>query len=211
MAPDHVRDTLQDILTQHGLECVVEREWVVPRAELPAIRALWNEGERSGRLDVQVLVSQGVLIDECFAGLGAGEQGFNDALQNFMANSLHVLLAALWGVNEPDQMTVEHWNVSGKDYVAYIGNIGTRGATGATVQPPAQLFREIEKRVKAEPLTKDLHWVRTFFASVSGSPTFEALLDNEPWEGGVEALKGITWPDAPGYYSFRNFLVLRAA
>jgi hypothetical protein len=60
------------LFQEHGLQSVVEKDWVVPNSELPALRALWYPGQSSGRLDVQALVRDGVVIEECFAGIGEG-------------------------------------------------------------------------------------------------------------------------------------------
>jgi hypothetical protein len=79
-----VSQALCDLLTRHGLDCTREQEWIVPNGQLPAIRAQWHSRETSGRLDVQVLLEKGRVIEECFAGIGTGRSGFADALNNFM-------------------------------------------------------------------------------------------------------------------------------
>jgi len=40
-------------------------------------------------------------------------------MQNFCVNSLHVLLAAFWQLNDSEQVTTEEWKISGKSYTAY--------------------------------------------------------------------------------------------
>jgi len=100
-------DYLCQLFQNHGLSCVVHNDWVLPNSELPALRALWYPATSTGLLDVQALVRDQLIIDECFAGMGEGDDGMYDALTSFTANSFHVLLAALWGNNDPEQVNTE--------------------------------------------------------------------------------------------------------
>ena len=204
-----IRDALKRVLERHGLQCDCHNDWVLPDAKLPAIRGSWQARDRSGRLDVQVLVEDGVLIEEAFAGLGTGRAGFDDALFNFMVNSLHVLLSAFWGESDPGQVLTERWRTKGAEYVAHIGNIGTRASQGIHPHIPTGLFPGLVNLIEAQNLQGDLHWIRLFFCDVAGEPTYEALLDNEHWQTGVEFLRGLPWQTTEGYYSARNFVVLR--
>jgi hypothetical protein len=99
----------------------------------------------------------------------------------------------------------------GRQFTAYIGNFGTRASAGIDVAPPKDLFETIQRRILQEDLPAGTHWFRVFFCNAAGAHTYEALRDNEPWEAGVAGLKGIAWPETDGYYSFRNFIVLRSA
>jgi len=101
MAEAQITDYLSKLFQDHGVACAVEKDWVVPNSELPALRALWYPGQSNGLLAVQALVRDKLVIEECFAGLGQGDTGLRDALVNFTINSFHVLLAALWGKNDP--------------------------------------------------------------------------------------------------------------
>ncbi|HEU4931801.1 MAG TPA: DUF6348 family protein [Pyrinomonadaceae bacterium] len=204
-------DYLSKLFEGHGLTCVAENDWVVPNGELPAVRALWYPGESSGLLDVHALIRSGVVIEECFAGVGQGEGAIHDALMNFTLNSFHVLLAVLWGKTDPEQVTTELWVVNEKSYTAYIGNFGTRTSAGVVAHVPPSLFASIEENIKAEKLTEDIHWFRLFFCNFANEFTFEALKDNEPWERGTSCLESVAWRPDDGYYSVRLFVVLRGA
>ena len=204
-------DYLSKLFEDHGFTCVAHNDWVVPNAELPALRALWYPDQSSGRLDVHALVRDGVVIEECYAGLGQGERAIGDALINFTVNSFHVLLAALWGKNDPEQVTTELWVIDGKRYTAYIGDFGTRCSDGVVADIPNNLFSSITETIKAEKLTEDIHWFRLFFCNVANEFTFEALKDNEPWDKGVSCLERVAWRLDDGYYSVRLFVVLRSA
>jgi hypothetical protein len=209
MEPITLVKELSDLIEAHEVPFHVEDEWVVPSSKLPAIRAKWYPREDNGLLEVDVLLEDERIINECFAGIGSGREGINDALQNFCVNSFHVLLASLWGLNIPDQVMTENWNLEGKEYTAYIGNFGTRGSAEVEAEIPDGLFEVIEKAIKSESLMDKLSWFRCFFCDVSGEQTFEALKNNEVWESGVSALKSLPWLKTKGYYSVRNFLVLR--
>lgn len=201
---------LSELMKGHEVPFHIEDEWVVPYGRLPAIRATWYPREDTGRLEVDVLVREGEILQECFAGFGAADAGVTDALQNFCINSFHVLLAAFWDKNDPDQVTTERWLVGEKPYMAFIGNFGTRGSKEASPSIPDNLFESIEKAVRRESLDRDCHWIRHFFCDVKGDQTFEVLLDNEHWELGRQSLMSLDWRKSSGYYSVRNFLVLRA-
>jgi hypothetical protein len=201
-------EPLMQLMQSHGIPCEIEREWVVPHGRLPAIRASWTGREGTGVLEVEVLLDDRSLINECFAGIGEGEAAIVDALRNFTINSFHVLLAAFWGVEDRDQVMVEEWTVSGNRFKACIGNFGRRGSLGVDPVVPHELFPLIQRTIERETLADGIHWVRHFFCDLKGERTFEALLDNEPWQAGLDAMQSIPWVRSGGYYSVRNFLVL---
>lgn len=198
-------DTLLELITGHGLECTTEDEWVLPHGELPAIRAHWHPQGLSGRLDIHVLVEAGVLIEECFAGIGEGEQGLADAWANFMRNSLHVFLAAFWGKTDPEQVLLEHINIAAKPYRLYLGNIGTRASAGVEVAPPEVLFDLIQRTLERQTSASRVNACRVFFANAMGDLTYEALLNNERWPEALALLQQAPWPHTEGFYSFRHF------
>ncbi len=211
MESAEITKAIQELFEAHGLPCSIHNEWVLPNGSLPAVRGSWFPNIHNGRLDIHVLLEENVMIEECFAGVGAGKEGFMDALQNFSVNSLHVLLAALWDKNDPEQVTTEKWLVNGKNYSAYVGNFGNRVSSGVSFNVPSELFPAIETAIKAEPLAGKIHWFRSFFCNVSGDKTHEALLNNELWQAGHDALVKVQWEHHEGYYSVRNFIVLRVA
>jgi hypothetical protein len=174
------------------------------------VRALWHPGELSGRLDVQVCVRDGLVIEECFAGLGEGDAALHDALANFTLNSFHVLLSALWKSHDPEQVTTEKWVIGGRRYIVYIGHFGTRSSEGGQAHVPHGLLARVEAAIKHEPLSEDIHWFRFFLANVTNEFTFEALKDNEVWEPGKRCLEAAAWERSSKFYSVRLFLVLRA-
>lgn len=210
MEPKDLREYLEKLFSAHGISYQVSNEWIVPNERLPAIRATWFPRKESGVFEVEVLLEDGRLVNECFSGIGCGEEGILNGLESFCINSFHVFLSAFWGLHEPEQVTIEEWKINDKLYKAYIGNFGTRTSSGLAPQMPDHLFSSIEQTILGEILDHDIAWFRVFFANLSGAKTYEALKENELWEKGVETLKSIHWSDAEGYYSFRNFMILKA-
>jgi hypothetical protein len=205
------RAWLFELFQRHGLVSTVHDDWVLPRAELPAIRGIWHPSETHGQLDMQVLVRNGVIIEECFAGIGAGDAGLTDGLQNFTINSFHPLLSALWSLHDPEQVEIQKWTAGGRAFSAFIGNVGTRSSMGVTPSIPADMMPILEAAIRSESLEHELHWFRFYVANVKGEFTFEALKNNEPWPAGVRALASCGWPPCEAFYSARLFMVLRAA
>jgi len=92
---------------------------------------------------------------------------------------------------DQDQVMSEKWSFHGKTYTVFIGNLGTRGSKGVN------------------PEQNKLSWFRCFFCDVSGNQTFEALKNNEDWQPGLSALQSLPWLKTNGYYSVRNFLIIK--
>lgn len=198
------------LLESHGVEHNIEGEWAVPYGKLPAIRALSYPRDKSTLIEVDVLLEDERILNECFAGFTTGEEGIRDGLDNFCINSFHVLLAAFWNKNDPNQVMTETWEIEGESYTAYIGNFGTRGSIETNPTIPDDLFPSIETAIKKEKAIPATTWFRHFFCDVSGEQTFEALMNNDSWENGLNNLKSLPWVKSEGYYSVRNFLILRA-
>ena len=193
--------------SRHGIwyfRWIVPQEYRQRRPELPR-----EPGETHGRLDMQVLVRDGVLIEECFGGIGVGDIGLADGLQNFTINSFHVLMSALWARHDPEQVETEAWNVAGRRFNVFIGNVGTRSSTGVTPSILAGMMTTLEDAIRSESLEHDLHWFRFYVGYLKGEFTFEALKDNEPWAAGASALASCGWTPTDKFYSARLFMVLR--
>lgn len=211
MKPLDLKEYLCDLFEAHNVPFHTENDWIVPYGELPAIRSTWFQKETSGVFEVEVLLDGGRIINECFAGFGVEKEGILSGLENFCVNYFHVLLSVFWKNHDPKQVEIEDWLVNGVNYKAFIGNLGTRatGNTEATI--PEGFFSSLEKSIKSEPLDSEVSWFRVFLGSVSGDFTFEALKENEVWENGISMLTSQSWAKPKGYYSVRNFIVLRKA
>lgn len=209
-------DVLKKLLESHNLEVETREEWCVPNGELPAIRTVWVAGEtaNTGRLDVEVVLTDERRLVECFAGMGEStDEQQKDALQNFLMSSLHVLLAAFWGrdqADQVDQVERQRFTVDGQTWCAYIGGFSTRRSVGVDVAIPDGYLHQILTAIERAPLTHEAHWCRTFFCNIGTQKRIhEALLDNQQWADGESMMAAAEWPVADGFYSVRNFLVLR--
>ena len=206
-----LKEYISELFQAHDVPFHTENEWVVPYGELPAIRSTWFQKETIGVFEVEVLLDGGRIINECFSGFGVGKDGILSGLDNFCVNSFHVLLSAFWNKHDSEQVEVENWLINGTNYKAYIGNLGTRATKGVEASIPENLVESLEKAIKNEALESEVSWFRVFFGSVSGKFTFEALKENEVWEKGISMLSAQLWEKPEGYYSVRNFIVLRKA
>lgn len=204
-----VTQIMIDLLEKHDVPVQMFDEWIVPHGQLPAIRANWLERETHGRLDVEVLLEDKRIITESFAGIGVGNEGVLNALQNFSVNSLHVFLAAFWQQNDRTEITIEQWQIAGKTYTAYIGDIGQRSDLNDSPALPADFFSSVEQAILLYKPSHDLTWYRVFFCDFKGEQTFEALAENQDWVEGLDALKRLHWEPNSGYYSVRNFIILK--
>lgn len=208
-------DVILQLLEGHNISCDTHESWCVPNGELPAIRTVWTDGDNggAGRLDVEVLLADERRILECFAGLGSSpDECQKDALQNFLQSSFHVLLSAIWGNVDSEQVDVETWTINDVEWNAHIGGFTNRASTGVNVVIPESYFEQIVDAIRKYQLNGDTHWFRTYFCNIgSGERIHEALADNSPWIEGEEMMKKIDWASSEGFYSIRNFIVLKRA
>ena len=205
-------DLLCELFEGHKVPCTTQNSWVAPNGELPAIRTVWTEHEQdcTGRLDVETVLSDKRAIVESFAGLGdSSEARQTDAFQNFLASSYHVLLAALWGVLDADQVDVSTWMIGDKEYQVYSGGFCTRASAELNMDIPGNYFNLLEDAIRNSEPTLDFHWYRTYICNLSETQrVYEALADNKAWKAGVDMLKKTAWVDSPEFYSVRNFVIL---
>ena len=204
-----VTQIMIDLLEEHEVSVQTFDDWIIPYGQFPAMRTNWLEHETHGRLDVEVMLEDKRIITESFAGIGVGNAGVLNAVQNFSVNSLHVFLAAFWNQNNNTEVTIEQWQIAGKTYTAYIGNIGQRSDLNYSPALPADFFSSIEQAVLQYKPNHDLTWYRVFFCDFKGEQTFEALAENQDWIEGLDALKRLHWEPSSGYYSVRNFIILK--
>jgi hypothetical protein len=205
---------LQQLLESHGVHCEQHQDWLIAEGRFPAIRARWFPKPHGGQLDIDVgLDASGTMLVESFAGIATkpGTNALHDAFHNFVLNSFHVLLAALWNRVDDQQVLQETWSVGGTNFTAWMGNVGTRSSSDAAVALPKPLMPALEAAVRAEPLSPTLHWFRFYFGQFRNDPTIEALQDNGQWPAGQQALRSLDWPTTDGFYSARLFVVLKPA
>ncbi|TAM62878.1 MAG: hypothetical protein EPN49_02990 [Rhodanobacter sp.] len=199
------------LFERHDVELDADEDgWLVTDGDFPAIRASWHEGSAGepGRLDVDVVLSEDRRIEESFAGAGGGDAGCRDALDAFVHNAFHQLLAACWYVTDDRRMRIAAWDIGVRSWDVFIGPFTLRGADSDDMPIPPDALVAIEAALKREALTPELHWLRLVHShGADGDSRSEALLDNEPWTAGTLALTAVAWPHG-GNYSARCFMLL---
>lgn len=162
------------------------------------------------QLDILVELFDGRVLIESFAGLGNNqEEAITNSLQNFLANSFHVLLNAFYDVKD-EQSSEENWQIKGKNWKAIIGGFVLKTFGEIPIQIPEGAFSVFENLVKKQALNKDAHWFRLFYAQQNKRfLDCETLFDNEIWEEADKELAKLKWELIEEYYSVRNFLILK--
>jgi len=150
-------------------------------------------------------------VVESFAGWAPTiHEAVRTALDKFARGSLHVLLATL-AAEPADTSSQVEWETWGP-FRACLGPLLRQWSSTTPVQF-GPYIDEIRRRVLAAGLPADrAHWFRTFVA-VDHSGVLkghDALLDNEPWAPGSEALAGFPWPRPPEDqpYALRHLVML---
>jgi Family of unknown function (DUF6348) len=169
----------------------------------------------SSRLDVMAMTDKGEQIFESCGDYGATiEEAVNNNFQNFSAGSLHPLLAAL-GCIDPHtygQITIEEWEINGKIWTAYIGNLVPKIPAGRqnTMVPPTAFFDSFERGIKAQRLTNRLHWFRAYYSQLENEITNrEFLMDNELVIETDLIFNALPILPDIRFYSCRNFIILK--
>lgn len=203
-------DTLADLLTGHQVEAVVEDE-VVYLPELDRWANLWMHQREGGHylVEIRATASGDVTIADTCAAVGPTfEAAREDGLRSFCSGTFHVLLAALWGVLELDQLDHEVRVVNQKAWDVYSGPCTLRGSVG--VDPlvlPRELVELIPLQIEQRLVDSRVHAVRLYLAVLNGSVTVEALVDNEADTALAEVFAGAQWqlPET-GFASLRWFI-----
>ena len=179
-----------------------EEDWLVTDGDFPAIRANWTaaSADASGRLDIDIVISEERRIEESFAGFGQGDAACRDALRAFEQNTFHLVLAACWYVTDDRLMQITAWDIGVRTWDVFIGPFTVRGTDENTVAIPPGAMTSIETALKRESLTPELHWLRVIHRHDShGDGRTDVLLDNEPWPAGLQALNSVEWPSSHDY------------
>jgi len=209
---------LKTVLTGHSLNVTAYKNWWVVEGRSPAFRASVHRVQEirefiSLQLDVEVFAAEHkVLIVESFGGAGGSiAEAVDRAFVNFAMSSFHVLLSALCGRTD-DQVTVERWTSSEREWRVWIGSVVVQAPDGQNEVVPDSLVQTIESLMGESRLEPRIHWARFFYANVARENTeCEFLLDGEPLESAQIALRGLDWAREDFYYSVRNFLIMLPA
>jgi hypothetical protein len=203
---------LRQLFERHGVELDADEDgWLVTDDDFPAVRAEWHDGAggEPGRLDVDVVLGEDRRIEESFAGVGTGDEACRDALRTFEHDAFHPLLAACWYVTDDRRMRIAAWDIGVRSWDVFMGPFSLRGVDITDIEMLDEVTVAIETAVKRESLTPELHWLRLAHRHApDGAGQSEALLDNEPWAVGTQALDALGWPDGERAYTARCFIML---
>jgi Family of unknown function (DUF6348) len=211
-----INPLLLKLLRQHGLEATNGDGWVLVRDHPRICGAVVREMQprphvSSIQIDIYLEIesSQRILV-ESFDGVGTTkEEAISDAIQKFVANTFHVLLAAFY-VDEGHHVETEQWMINGRPRHVTVGNIGICGKPPNPDRPPIGWFKRLEKEIKNSPLPIGTHWVRCYYAQMKNQATaVEVLLDNDEWEPIQSSMATLDWPSVEDFYSVRIFLVIQ--
>ena len=179
-----------ELMIHHGIGVAITHGFI--KTNLPdnlqfRARTVYKSVNESinSRLDVMARTDKGEEIYESFVDYGATiEEAVNNNFQNFSASSLHPLLAAL-GCIDPhtyEQITIEEWEINGKVWTAYIGNLVPKIHSDRqnTIAPLSEFFDSFKSGIKAQQLVNRLHWFGGYYCQLDNEiVNREFLMDNE--------------------------------
>lgn len=201
-----IQQFLRRTFERHEIELETDEDWLVTEGDFPAIRAHWVDGAagQPGRLDVDVVLDEERRIEDSFAGADARE-----ALEAFVQQALHPLLAACWYATDERQLRIEAWEIGVRTWDVFAGSFTLRGQGAEALAAPVDALDAVADALRRESLTPELHWLRLFASrTAAGVVRVEALLDNEPWSAGTQALAALTWPTHTQNYSAQALILL---
>jgi Family of unknown function (DUF6348) len=209
-----------DLLRHHGIGVEIINGFIhtdLPDKTIFRARTVYGEvnKEINSRLDVMARTDKGEEIYESCGDYGATiEEAVMNNFRNFSASSLHPLLVAL-GCIDPhsyNQITIEEWEINGKVWKAYIGNLVPKmlSDTQNNIAPPAAFFDAFESGIRAQQLTNRLHWFRAYYSQIENEITNrEFLMDNELVAETDMIFSALPILPRTRFYSCRNFIILR--
>ena len=212
-----LQDDLMALMSGHGLDASTFDDWLIVDNELPALRGTYNiantdSNKITTQVDIELRLSDGRSICEHYAGLGDDQrQASGQGLFKFCCGAFHVYLSAYWHHHEADQVEIETWEIGGVRWNAYISNMINQASAGAAACIPNDYLSTVQSAISALPLEAEDHWLSFYGANLKGDLTIDARLDNQDWQELSEQLATLDWPPTDGFYSTRNFILLRPA
>ena len=189
-------ENLASLLAGHHVEAIL-KEGLVYLPRLDRWANLWMQRTERGSylVEVRATASHEVTVADRCAGIGdTVESAREDGLRSFCSGTFHVLLAALWGVLERDQVDHEVRVVNQRYWDIYVGPCTLRNSAGVK---PLALPRELADSVPAQLdrtlVDSRVHVVRLYLGVVDGAVTVEALVDDEPDAALAELFGAARW------------------
>ncbi len=212
----NLQDIIDDLLRGHGLSVSSHEGWAIVNNDLPGLRGAYELRPRESgvmlQMDIELRLGSGRSIWEHYAGWGDSEkQAVGEAVYKFCAGAFHVYLSAYWNHHEPDQVEIERWTIGDTQWDAYVGNMIQNASEGQKSGFPRDYMTLVQQAISSETFSREDHWFSFYGANLKGDLTMDSRLDNDSWQAVNEKLASLEWPEATGFYSTRNFILLRPA
>jgi hypothetical protein len=203
-----VTEYLAALLEGHGVASVAHDDHLlVPGSAFVGDLCLFeDQGAAAGMMELRAWDADGTGVIDTWMAYGEDREAkIRDGVHAFVVGTVHVALAALWGVLESDQVDVETRSIGGQTWDGYLGGMVGRGDAP---EVPPDLFERLmsawfDRIAQADGRTT--HTFRVFVASRGGNTTYEALFDGEPDEGLREALRCAGWAFPSDAYGSRRW------
>lgn len=204
---------LVDLLAGHGVAAEERDDAVyVPSVERWANLWMWRTESGTFLMELRATASGDEVIADRWAAIGkAPADAVRDGLDSFCRCGFHVVLAALWGVLERDQVDHEVRIVGSAGWDIYLGPYTTRVSAGvAPLAAPSGLVDRVLAALDGHLVGSSTHALRVYVAVVEGAVTTEVLVDDELSADVEAAVVTATWsfPSA-GFASLRWFVMAR--
>lgn len=170
-----------------------------------------GNGSITSRLDIKLTLANDQQIIECFADAGAkSEDAKNKNIQNFLLSSFHPIVACLNRNPKDPVITFEEWEIGQNTWEVYIGDFSIKGTKKNLDVIPDNLFETLEDLIKGMHIDTEYAWIRFYMGQVNNSLLIvELLVNNIPYTEGEDVLKKIEWDQMDGFYSIRNFIMMK--
>lgn len=201
------------LLAGHGV-AAEERDHAVYVQSVARWANLWMWQTEGGTflMELRATASGEEVVADRWAAIGTTpDDAVRDGLQAFCRGGFHVVLAALWGVLEPDQIDHELRTVGSASWDLYLGPYTTRVSVGvAPLVAPSGLVDRVLVALDGHLVGSSTHALRVYVAVVGGAVTIEALVDDEPSADVESAVANADWSfPAAGFASLRWFVMAR--
>ena len=190
---------LSGLLASHGSTLACEAR-VLARKLTPA--------GAQGQIDVVVsapALGERRIVESFGVYAGTLAEARFAAMDRFTRGSLHALMATLDDARHGGEQV--EWEIWGEFRVCHGALL--RLWSSDTQIDFGPFVDDIKRRLLAASLSREVHWYRTFVSvGPNGVDAYDALLDNDEWAPGVEAVTGWPWPRAEQPYALRHFFVM---
>ena len=210
-------EDMHQMLTMHGIDARIENDWTLVNNAFPllgATRYLNKVEETSAmvHIDFVLQLEDGRRIIESYAGWGDDvRQAEGQGLFKFCVGAMHVFLSAFWNHHEPDQVDIERWSIGETPWDAYLSSIIKHSNLDQKVGSPANYMDDLQQGVSRLSLSDCDHWISVYVGVVKDEVTVDVRLDNEASPDLIKVVRALDWPITEGFYSERQFILLRPA